>query len=204
MLIHGCSMRGSALPCIAASVTASVSSRPRLPGGLVSWAWRASAAARAASSSGLAGGSQSEVHRGFPFRTSGRPAATNSTSSAELGEVLVQPAGLVDEAAREFAQRDDAEPGFVADQNQFVVAARGQRGEQCGACVVERGGVRLAQAVGQPQREAIDDDAARRLPRGSRRQDRAAPRSCSSAPGARPGGARCGQPFRRRAPGRWR
>ena len=43
----------------------------------------------------------------------------------EPGEVLVQPAGLVDETAREFAQRNDAEPGFVADQDQLGVAARG-------------------------------------------------------------------------------
>ncbi len=71
----------------------------------------------------------------------------------------MQPTGFIHIAASQFAQRHDTQTGLVADKNDFTWQ-RGQGVQQLVAFQDQALGVVEHQQVGQPEREAIDQQAA--------------------------------------------
>lgn len=118
----GCSLR-----CQAASCTASCSSRPSAPCGLVSCSCRASAAARTrASGTAQAPWIQSLVTPPLPSEPSANlpPPAPHARTVAPMPGAAGRP---VDKSRREFAQRHDALPHFVARSPHSAHARRNSR-----------------------------------------------------------------------------
>lgn len=81
----------------------------------------------------------------------------------ERGHALVESAQFVDIAARHRTERHDAETDFIADDDHLRARAA-QRGFERGGArlvlrVVERFAFGRAQQIGQPQRQAIDEQA---------------------------------------------
>lgn len=70
----------------------------------------------------------------------------------------MQPTGFIDVAASQLAQRHDTHSGLVADKNDFP-RQRGQAVEQGFAFGNEAFGVVEHQQIGQPQSQAIDQQA---------------------------------------------
>ena len=67
--------------------------------------------------------------------------------------------GLVDESSRELAYGDDAQPCLITDQDDVSRQRRQRLPEGC-MLAREEPGIRRTEQVGQPERQALDQDTA--------------------------------------------
>ncbi len=110
-------------------------------------------------------GAFARIGRGVHFSFIGRPATTNSTSSAAGRDRLVHEAGGVAERSRQRIVGYDAEANFVGDQDDRAALAR-QRIRQPRDLL--RPVALCMQQVGQPERQAINEPGAAAIGRGQR------------------------------------
>ena len=136
------------------------------------------------------------------FRVRGRPAARKKTRSASGRHGLVEAPGMVAKFARQRVVRNDAEADLVADQH--------DRRSSTGRAPRPSAAGRLADVaacrhqIGEPERQAIQQDSVvAGLGRSPRRYP-AAPRRCASPRRGAAGDRRCARasPHRRAPP--WR